>query len=49
MCQKEHLYFLDGLEHDLDMLVLIHGIVEVKERRVKISNDQLYIQILEAG
>ena len=27
MHQKEHLQFLEGLEHDLDRLVAIHGIV----------------------
>ena len=38
MYQKEHLYFLDGPEHELYGLVLIHGIIDVEERRVKLSD-----------
>ena len=30
MRRNKHLYFLDGLEHDIDELVSIHGIVEVE-------------------
>ena len=49
MRQKKHLHFLNGLEHDLKGLVSIHGIIEVEERRVELSESWMSIQTLEAG
>ena len=48
MLQKEHLHFLNGPEYDLDRLVTIHGIVEVEERRVELSEARMLIYMLEA-
>ena len=48
MCQKEHLYFLNGPEYDLKGFVSIHGIVDVEERHAEISEARLSIQTLEA-
>ena len=49
MQQKEHLHSFNSLENELDGLVSIHGIVEVEERCVEISESRLSIQMLEAG
>ena len=49
MRQKENLHFINGPEHDLDGLVAIHGIVEVEELRVNLSEARMSIQVLDAG
>ena len=37
----------DGPEHDFDGSIEIHGIVQVEERRVELSEDRRSIQTLD--
>ena len=48
MRQKEYFKFLNDPEDDIDGLISIHGIFEVKESCIELSESKLSIQTLEA-